>query len=69
MGNGLKLNWGKFLKMLVKYEALPISNVISVCYPGTLISSLNLVFKMRKIEEKTEVGGTSIRTHKPELTT
>ena len=30
---------------------------------------MTLVFKMRKIEEKTEVGGTSIRTHKPELTT
>ena len=33
------------------------------------MSTLNLVFKMRKIEEKTEVGGTSIRTHKPALTT
>ena len=33
-----------------------------------MISTLNLIVKMRKIKGKKEVGGTSIRTHKPELT-
>ena len=54
--------------MLVKYEVFPIPNVIFVCQHDTMISTLNLIFKMRKIKGKKEVGGTSIRTHKPELT-
>ena len=33
-----------------------------------MISTLNLTFKMRKIKGKKEMGGTAIRTHKPELT-
>ena len=68
-GEWFEIELGKISRMLVKYEVLPIPNVISVCKHGTLMSTLNLVFKMRKIEEKTEVGGTSIRTHKPALTT
>ena len=54
--------------MLVKFYVLPIPNFISVYKHDTLRSTLNLIFKMRKIEEINEVGGTSIRTQKLELT-
>ena len=63
-----EIKLGKNSRMLVKFLVLPIPNVISVCKHDTLRSTLNPIFKMRKIEEINEVGGTSIRTHKPELT-
>ena len=67
-GEWFEIKLGKISRMLVKYEVLPIPNVIFVCKHDTMISTLNLIFKMRKIKGKKEVGGTFIRTHKPELT-
>ena len=68
-GKWFEIKLGKISRKLVKYEVLPNPNVISMCLHDTLRSTLKFIFQMRKIEEKNEVGGSSIRTHKPELTT
>ena len=55
-----EIKMGKISRKLVKYEVLPNPDVISVCLHDTQRSTLKFIFKLRKIEEKNEVGGISI---------
>ena len=51
-GEWFEIKLGEISRMLVRNEVLPIPNVIFVCKHDIMISTLNLIFKMRKIKGK-----------------